>query len=56
MSDLIISKSGTKAAAKGVHIAGDFYKALDKEVRAVIARAVARAKGNGRKTVRPTDL
>jgi len=56
MADLIISKSGTKAAAKGVNVSGDFYSALDKEVRAHIAKAVSRAKGNGRKTLRPVDL
>ena len=56
MADLLISKSGTKAAAKGVNVASDFYKALDKEVRALIAKAIGRCKGNGRKTLRPSDL
>lgn len=56
MADLIISKTGTKAAAKGVNVGSDFYKALDKEVRGLIAKAVARAKSNGRKTIRTGDL
>jgi histone H3/H4 len=56
MADLIISKSGTKAAAKDVNVSSDFYQALDKEVRALIMKAVTRAKSNGRKTLRPGDL
>ncbi len=56
MADLLISKSGTKAAAKGVNVSSDFYGALDKEVRGLIAKATSRAKGNGRKTLRPVDL
>ncbi|MBI4376241.1 MAG: DUF1931 domain-containing protein [Elusimicrobia bacterium] len=56
MAELIVSKSGTKKAVKGCNVSGDFYKALDKEVRDIINRAVSRAKSNGRKTVRPGDL
>ncbi|MBI4051640.1 MAG: DUF1931 domain-containing protein [Elusimicrobia bacterium] len=56
MAELLISKSGTKKAAKGSNVSGDFYKALDKEVRDLISKAVSRAKSNGRKTVRPGDL
>lgn len=54
--ELIISKSRTKAAAKGLNVSGEFYGALDKKVRALIAEAVGRCKGNGRKTLRSQDL
>ena len=56
MADLLISKTGTKNAAKGVNVSGDFYPGLDKAVRGLIADAVKRAKSNGRKTVRSTDI
>jgi hypothetical protein len=55
-TDLIISKSRTKAAAKECRVSGDFYGALDKSVRAMIAGAEKRAKANGRSTLRPQDL
>jgi hypothetical protein len=35
---------------------GDFFKALDKQVADELAKAIARAKANGRKTLRPEDL
>lgn len=54
--ELIISKSRTKDAAKGSNVSGDFYGALDKKVRALVAEAVTRAKANGRKTLRPQDI
>lgn len=54
-SDLIISKSRTKAAA-GLNVSGDFYGALDGAVRGLIAQAEARAEENGRRTLRPHDL
>ena len=55
-SDLIISKSRTKDAVKKCRLSGDFYEALDKAVRKVIAQAEERALANGRQTVRPADL
>ncbi len=54
--DLIISKSRTKAAAKKCNVASEFYAALDKKVREIIAGAEARATGNKRKTLRAVDL
>jgi hypothetical protein len=54
--DLIISKARTKAAAKKCNVSGDFYAALDKVVRGLIADAEARAVGNKRKTLKPVDL
>ena len=54
--DLIISKSRTKAAAKKCNVGGEFYGALDKVVRNLIAEAEARALGNKRKTLKAVDL
>jgi hypothetical protein len=54
--DLIISKSRTKAATKKCNVSSDFYSALDKVVRGMIASAEARALGNKRKTLKPVDL
>jgi len=56
MADLIISKSKTKASVTKCNVSGDFYDALDKKVREMIAAAEMRATANGRKTVRPHDL
>jgi len=55
-AELIISKSRTKDAAKKCNVSSDFYGALDKKVREMIAAAEARAIGNKRKTLKPTDL
>ena len=54
--DLIISKTRTKAATKKCNVSGEFYGALDKVVRGLIADAEARALGNKRKTVKAVDL
>jgi citrate lyase gamma subunit len=54
--DLIISKSRTKAAARKCNVGSEFYGALDKVVRAMIAQAEARATGNKRKTLKAVDL
>jgi histone H3/H4 len=54
--ELIISKSRTKAAAKKCNVGSEFYGALDKKVRAIIADAEARATGNKRKTLKAVDL
>jgi hypothetical protein len=54
--DLIISKSRTKAAAKKCNVSSEFYGALDKKVREIIAGAEGRAAGNKRKTLRAVDL
>lgn len=52
----IISKSRTKAATKKCNVSSDFYGALDKKVREIIARAEGRATENKRKTLKPWDL
>jgi hypothetical protein len=54
--DLIISKSRTKAAVKKCNVGSEFYGALDKAVRGMIAGAEARAVGNKRKTLKAVDL
>lgn len=54
--ELIISKSRTKAATKKCNVGGEFYGALDKAVRAMIAAAEQRALGNKRKTLKAVDL
>ncbi|MBI2060606.1 MAG: DUF1931 domain-containing protein [Nitrospirae bacterium] len=54
--ELIVSKSRTKDAAKGCNVSSDFYPALDGKTRSLIASACARAKANGRKTLKPQDL
>jgi histone H3/H4 len=54
--DLIISKARTKAATKKCNVGGEFYAALDKAVRGMIADAEARAIGNKRKTLKAVDL
>jgi histone H3/H4 len=55
-AELIISKTRTKDAAKKCNVSSDFYGALDKKVRELIAGAEARAIGNKRKTLKPQDL
>ena len=54
--DLIISKARTKNATKKCNVGGEFYAALDKVVRGLIADAEARAIGNKRKTLKAVDL
>lgn len=54
--ELIISKSRTKAAARRCNVSGEFYAALDKKVRDLIAEAEERALANNRKTLKPSDL
>jgi histone H3/H4 len=55
-ADLIISKSRTKDVAKKCNVSGDFYGALDKKVREMVAAAETRAMANKRKTLKPQDL
>ncbi|MFQ5415758.1 MAG: hypothetical protein ACE5FL_01795 [Myxococcota bacterium] len=54
--DLIISKARTKAATKKCNVGSEFYGALDKVVRGLIAEAEGRAIGNKRKTLKAVDL
>lgn len=54
--ELIISKSRAKDAVKKCNVSGDFYGALDRKVRDLIAAAESRAIANKRKTLKPQDL
>lgn len=54
--ELIVSKTRTKAAAKKCNVSSDFYGALDKKVRELVAAAETRAIANKRKTLKPQDL
>jgi len=54
--ELIISKSRTKDAARKCNVSGEFYGALDKRVREMIASAESRAIANKRRTLKPQDL
>ena len=56
MAELIVSKSRTKEAVKECNISNEFYEALDRKVRELIAAAEERAQKNARKTLRPHDL
>lgn len=49
-------KTAVRSHLKGMRASEDFFKALDKQVATTVASAVARAKGNGRKTCRGCDL
>ena len=55
MAGLVV-KSAVKKQLKGMRVRGDFWKALDEKVSWKLKRATERAKGNGRKTLRPFDL
>ncbi len=55
-AELIISKSRVKNAARKCNVSSDFYGALDKAVRNLIAQAEQRALANKRKTLRPQDI
>ncbi len=56
MADLIIVKAKIKDVVGDYNVSGDFAEALDKIARELIAKATARAEGNGRKTVMAKDL
>jgi len=52
----LIVKSAVKALVKGqCNVGKDFLKALDADVAALVNKAAARAKANGRKTLKARD-
>jgi histone H3/H4 len=53
---MLVVKSKIKEHCDGLNVAGDFATALDAEVEAMIKKACARCKANGRKTVQGRDL
>ncbi|MBW2970644.1 DUF1931 domain-containing protein [Candidatus Woesearchaeota archaeon] len=56
MADLLVVKSKIKDFVQGLNVAGDFAEALDEEVKAMVKKAVERAKANNRKTLMAKDL
>ena len=52
----LVVKSAVRARLKGMRASSDFFLALDKHLANELAKAMARAKANGRKTLRPEDL
>ena len=57
MANLVVG-SKVKEAIKGAgcNTGGDVMDGLDSEVNAIVSKAASRAKANGRKTVRASDL
>ncbi len=55
MAELLVVRSKLKEQTD-LNVAGDFADALSKKVADMIKAAEARAKGNGRKTLKPIDL
>lgn len=51
-----VVKSAVRGLLRNLRVSGDFFKALDKKVAAMVKEAAARAKANGRKTLRKYDL
>ncbi|MEM2890853.1 MAG: hypothetical protein QW358_05920 [Candidatus Hadarchaeum sp.] len=51
-----VVKSAVRELLKGMRASDDFFKALDAVVAASCKKAIERAKGNGRKTLRGIDL
>jgi len=53
----LIVKNAVKDTVKGkCNVSSDFYDALDAEVKAILNKAVSRAKANNRKTIQARDL
>lgn len=55
MSDLLVVRSKLKECTD-CNVAGDVADALTEEVKGMMKRAEARAKSNGRKTIKRYDL
>jgi histone H3/H4 len=51
-----IVKSAVRGLIKGMRVSDDFFRELDALVARRCKRAVERAKGNGRKTLRGVDV
>lgn len=49
-------KSAVRKQVKKMRVSGDFWSALDKSIMGLVSDAAARARANGRKTVRGSDL
>jgi len=49
-------KSAVRKQVGKMRVSGDFWKALDDAIANLLKAAAARAKANGRKTIRAADL
>lgn len=56
MADSLVVKAKLKDVCKGYNVAGDLADALNEKVMVLLKDAMARAEGNGRKTVMAKDL
>lgn len=52
----LVVKAAARKLLKGMRVSPEFWKALEKHLKEEFAKAVARAKANGRKTLRAEDL
>jgi histone H3/H4 len=52
----VASKLREAVRSHDIRMAGEFIEALNEQVHELISKAVKRAKGNKRGTVRPDDL
>lgn len=55
MSELLVVRSKLKECTD-CNVSGNFADALSNKVKEMVAKATERAKGNGRKTIKPIDL
>ncbi len=55
MVDIVV-KAKIKELSSGYNVASDFPDELDTQVKAMIQKAISRAKANGRRTVMAKDL
>ena len=55
MAELLVVRSKIKDCTD-LNVSGDFGEALSEKVRILVGEAEKRAKANGRKTLKPSDL
>lgn len=53
---MVGSKTRDVVKSQGLNMSGDFVEALSSKSHDLIEQAAERAKANGRKTIRPSDL
>ena len=52
----LVVRSKVKEYAHDLNVSSDFAEALNKKVEVLITEACERAKANGRRTLKPSDL
>jgi len=52
----LVVKNAVRKHLKGFRVGGDFFRELDSKIQWKLKRAQERAKANGRKTLRASDL